>query len=300
MTAHQGAQLMGKVQPQAAIVHPSLYQVVREYGSLLDIKLVHDLIIPDQVELPTTEAQCDTNSLAITFFTSYKRIDAGDMLDMEQRHKITQSVITLDNLVTLINKDSCVKQYDLSALELMAAVTAPLSAVMQKRAMEFSIMRLPAERPGPVGWLLPGIDALLLDLETREPLAINKNGPTGPRELVVRSPSVFSKSSGYLQRPVVKAAFITINGQSYIHLGDVVIMHADGCLAVVDRRKHSLVASGRQCSPTWSRQALTKTITASIAHEVAPYKHLTGGIVFADEILRNAMVRSFLIFTGGL
>ncbi|KNE62644.1 hypothetical protein AMAG_07840 [Allomyces macrogynus ATCC 38327] len=153
----------------------------------------------------------------------------------------------------------------------MSSMAATLSAATQKRAME--ILKTPvvqgyaatetlaltlpiwgcgqAKRPGTVGWHLPGVDALFLDPETHEPIEINKNGLTVPGEIVVRSPSVFSETSGYFHRPdATKAAFITINGQSYFRMGDIAVIHADGCLEIVDRCKGMFCVSGNQVLPS--------------------------------------------------
>ncbi|KAJ3361038.1 hypothetical protein GGF32_007845 [Allomyces javanicus] len=452
-TAHEGARLMSEVQPHAVIVHSSLYQVVRESleqaklaprmlmldaaipespPSKADVQRMHDIFVPGQAELPSSEAQRQTDSTAFMLFTSgtmssnkavqithrmlgasmlqlhahataalhgaqhenlpsftthamtdvrsdgimgffhlsgttmgmstanrngtiyfLEKFDAGDWLALVQKYKITQSLITPNNLVLLI-KDPRVKQFDLSSLKIMSSVAAPLSAATQKRAME--ILNVPivqgygstetimltmahwsrgqAGRPGTVGWLLPGIDALLLDPETQVPLEVNKSGPTGPGELVVRSASVFSAQTGYYNRPAEsKAAFITIGGMSWFRTGDLLVMDDDGCLTVVDRCKEMFRVSGNQVLPTEieaeilkihdvldvvvvpvpvvdeqqlpcaaiaprsktvladpvAQKALAKVVTDAIAQELAPYKHLTGGVVFVDAIPRNAM-----------
>ncbi|KNE54983.1 hypothetical protein AMAG_00920 [Allomyces macrogynus ATCC 38327] len=282
-----------------------------------------------------------------------ERFDAGDWLALVQTFKITQSLITPNNLVLLI-KDPRVKQFDLSSLKIMSSVAAPLSAATQKRAMEIlnvpivqsygstetimltmsSVGRGQADHLGSVGRLLPGIEALLLDPETHAPLEVNTTGLTGPGELVVRSPSVFSEQTGYYNRPAEsKAAFITIGGKSWFQTGDLLVMDVDGCLTVVDRCKEMFRVSGNQVLPTEieaeilkihdildvavvpvpvvdeqqlpcaaivprsktvladpvAQKALAKAVSDAIAQELAPYKHLTGGVVFMDVIPRNAM-----------
>ncbi|KAJ3374984.1 hypothetical protein GGF31_005706 [Allomyces arbusculus] len=453
LTAHEGALLMSEVQPHAVIVHSSLYQVVRESLDqadlaprvlLLDaavpespackagVQRMHDILVPGQAELPSSESQRHSDSTAFMLFTSgttglnkavqithrmlgssmlqlqahataalhgtqhenlpsfstnamtevrtdgimgffhlsgttmgmstanrngtiyfLEKFDAGDWLALVEKFKITQSVISPNNLVLLI-KDPRVKQFDLSSLKIMSSVAAPLSAATQKRAME--ILNVPiaqgygstetimltmsrsghgqADHPGSVGRLLPGIDALLLDPETHVPLEVNKTGPTGPGELVVRGPSVFSEQTGYYNRPAEsKAAFITIGGKLWFRTGDLLVMDADGCMTIVDRCKEMFRVSGNQVLPTEieaeivkihdvldvavvpvpvadeqqlpcaaivprsktvladpvAQKALAKVITDAIAQELAPYKHLTGGVVFMEAVPRNAM-----------
>ncbi|KNE65681.1 hypothetical protein AMAG_09665 [Allomyces macrogynus ATCC 38327] len=200
----------------------------------------------------------------------FERFDAGDWLDAVQRLKITQSVITPNNLV-LLAKDPRVKQYDLSSLELITSIGAALSATTQQRAMDVLGVTIvqgyaasetlgiampqwgksSSGRPGTIGWILPGIDAMILDPETQAPLPIKKTGVTGPGELVVHGPGVISETKGYFGRPAeTKAAFITIGGTSYFRMGDLITVDADGCLSVVDRCKEMFSSRGIRAIPS--------------------------------------------------
>ncbi|KNE65682.1 hypothetical protein AMAG_09666 [Allomyces macrogynus ATCC 38327] len=210
----------------------------------------------------------------------WDRLGTGNLLDAVQRLKITQSVTTPKNLVAVI-KDPLVHHYDLSSLELITAIGAPLSAATQQCAME--TLKVPivqryaatetlgltlprwgkgqATRPGTIGWLLPGVEALLLNLTTREPLPINKGGPTGPGELVVLGPNVFT--AGYYQRPAeTEAVFTTIGGKLWLRMGDLVIMDADWCLTVVDWWKENFGVSWNQVIPSNIEAELLKTYQA--------------------------------------
>ncbi|KAJ3345723.1 4-coumarate--CoA ligase-like 5 [Allomyces javanicus] len=115
-----------------------------------------------------------------------------------------------------------------------------------------------ATRPDTIEWLLPGMEALLLDPTTREPLPINKDGPTSLGELVVRGPNVFT--AGYFQRPAeTEAAFATIGGKSWLRMGDLVVMEADRCLTVVDRCKETFGVNGNQVIQSEIEAELLKT-----------------------------------------
>ncbi|KAJ3353772.1 4-coumarate--CoA ligase-like 5 [Allomyces javanicus] len=200
----------------------------------------------------------------------FERFDVGDWLDAVSRLKITQSVITPQNLVALA-KDERAKSANLASLELITSIGAPLSPATQQRAMD--VLKVPivqgyastetlgiampqwgkssSGRPGTIGWLLPGIDALLLDPETNEPLCINKNGETGPAEIALRGPAVMSPTSGYFGRPLESmAAFITFNNQLYFRTGDLVVVDTEGCLSVVDRSKGVFGVSGSRVIPS--------------------------------------------------
>ncbi|KNE65669.1 hypothetical protein AMAG_09651 [Allomyces macrogynus ATCC 38327] len=59
------------------------------------------------------------------------------------------------------------------------------------------------------------------------------------------------------------------------------------CATVVPRSKAVLTDPVAQ-------QALTKSLTGAVAQEMAPYKHLTGSIIFVDSIPRNATRRAIV------
>ncbi|KAJ3374303.1 hypothetical protein GGF31_007823 [Allomyces arbusculus] len=163
---------------------------------------------------PSIKAELGLGDVAFKFLTScwHDWAQQGrNWLDAAWRLKVTYPVITPNNLVAVI-KDPRAHQSDLSSLELIISIGAPLSAATQQRAMENLKGEEQATRPGPIGWLLPGMEALLLDPTTSKPLP-NKDGPTGPGELVVCRPSVFT--AGYNQRPAgTDTAFVTIAGKS--------------------------------------------------------------------------------------
>ncbi|KAJ3374500.1 hypothetical protein GGF31_007278 [Allomyces arbusculus] len=198
------------------------------------------------------------------------KFDVVDWFKTVELHKITHSVIGPKYLVTII-KDPRIKEYDLSSLEQIMTVSAPLSAATHRQAME--LLKIPvvqgygssealavamlhwgkgkALQPGAIGWLKPGMEALLLDPVTHEPLPVNHGGLTGPGEFVIRGPSVMSDTTGYFGRPEqTKAVFVTIGGKSWYRTGDFVEMDADGCMRALDRVKDLCYVDGKLVAPT--------------------------------------------------
>ena len=85
-------------------------------------------------------------------------------------------------------------------------------------------------RIGTVGTAAPGVE-----------LRIAKDG-----EILLRGPAVFV---GYLGDPEASAA--AVDGQGWLHTGDVGTVDADGCLTVTDRKKDIMItAGGKNISPT--------------------------------------------------
>ncbi|KAJ3360151.1 hypothetical protein GGF32_008616 [Allomyces javanicus] len=208
----------------------------------------------------------------------FEQHDAGNWLAAVQRHKITHSVMFPRNLIALI-KDERLKQFDISSLVQILSVSAPLSGVMQQHAMDIlGIEILQAYgssealavamprwgkhtelRPGTIGWLKPGMEALMLDPATKQPLPIVENGVTGPGELVVFGASVMSNKTGYFNRPVeTAAAFIEIGGRSWYQMGDLVIREADGCMRTADRSIDTFTHDGQHVVPTEIESQLYK------------------------------------------
>ncbi|KNE63617.1 hypothetical protein AMAG_08719 [Allomyces macrogynus ATCC 38327] len=199
-----------------------------------------------------------------------ENFDVVDWLKTVELHKVTHAVIYPKYLVQII-KDPRIKDYDLSSLENVMAVSAPLSAATHRQAME--ILKIPVVQgygssealavamlhwgkgkvlqPGTIGWLKPGMEALLLDPATHEPLPTNHGGVTGPGEFLIRGPSVMSDTTGYFGRPEqTRAAFMTIGGKSWYKTGDMVEMGVDGCMKVLDRVKDVCYVDSKLVAPT--------------------------------------------------
>ncbi len=87
-----------------------------------------------------------------------------------------------------------------------------------------------------------GVDALIIDPDTKEVLSPGKEG-----ELVVMGPEVFK---GYWNKPEeTKKSFIEIDGKKYFRTGDLCYMDEDGYFFVVDRIKRMINRAGFKVWP---------------------------------------------------
>ena len=104
-----------------------------------------------------------------------------------------------------------------------------------------------APRLGTVGKLLTDTEMRLLDAGG-SPVARGK-----PGELWVRGPQVMS---GYWQRP--EATREMLDGDGWLHTGDVAVMDDDGYLSIVDRIKDIIVVSGFNVYPNELEDEISK------------------------------------------
>lgn len=94
-------------------------------------------------------------------------------------------------------------------------------------------------RNGTIGMPLPGTEARLVDLTTREPVPVGERG-----ELLVRGPQVMQ---GYWMRPEDTAAVLSDDG--WLATGDITVMNADGYFTIVDRQKDVVISGGENIYP---------------------------------------------------
>ena len=94
-------------------------------------------------------------------------------------------------------------------------------------------------KPGSVGVTAPNTETMIVDPSTGESLGIDVDG-----EVWMRGPQVMK---GYLNNPDATSAMI--DGQGWLHTGDIGHMDADGYLYVVDRLKELIKYKGLQVAP---------------------------------------------------
>ena len=93
-------------------------------------------------------------------------------------------------------------------------------------------------RPGSVGRPLPGVELRLVDEAGADVLVGD------PGEIWVRGPNVFQ---GYFEDPGATAE--VLDGDGWLHTGDVAVVGEDGDLFIVDRRKDLVIVSGFNVFP---------------------------------------------------
>jgi acyl-CoA synthetase (AMP-forming)/AMP-acid ligase II len=170
--------------------------------------------------------------------------------------------------------------------------------------------RLDPTPPGTVGRLLPNTDLLVVAPDTGQPVGVDE-----PGELWVRGPQLMA---GYRDDPDATAA--TIDGDGWLHTGDLGHIDEDGSIFLVDRLKELIKVRGFQVAPAELEAVLVthpavadaavigvpdehdgerpkafvvprgpldhEELRAHVAVRVAPYKRL-GAIEEVDELPRS-------------
>lgn len=184
------------------------------------------------------------------------RFDLVEFLDLHARHRITRSYIAPPIAVALA-KHPVVDEYDLSALEFINSGAAPLSAELQvevARRLDCQVVQgygltecsptthltpFGNARSGSVGVTAPNTESRIVDPVSGRDLGTGEEG-----ELWVRGPQVMT---GYLNNPTATAE--TIDGDGWLHTGDIARIDADGHLWIVDRLKELIKYKGFQVPP---------------------------------------------------
>ena len=106
---------------------------------------------------------------------------------------------------------------------------------------ELAPIALPEEEwcPGALGRLVPGVEAVVVDVDSGARLGAGETG-----ELWLRGPALMA---GYLGDETATAA--TIDAQGWLHSGDLARFDEDDRLYVVDRLKELIKCRGYQVAP---------------------------------------------------
>lgn len=167
---------------------------------------------------------------------------------------------------------------------------------------------------GTCGKLYPNTQAKIVSLADG-----SNQGPHQTGELYVRGPQIMK---GYLNNE--KATKETVDGDGWLHTGDVAYYDQDGFFFIVDRTKELIKVKGNQVSPTElenlilelpqvsdvavagiadesageiprayivlkkGQQLSEGAVTDHVKDRVVKYKQLAGGVCFVKEIPRNA------------
>ena len=175
------------------------------------------------------------------------RFDLEQMLRAMQDQRVEQALVA-PPLVAAFARHPLVGEFDLSALEVLGSGGAPLDPGLERAAaarlgclvasglgiteagplVSCSPFAEPERvRAGTCGQLIPGVEAQLVD-----------------GELWIRSPAVFA---GYRDNPDATAA--TIDGDGWLHTGDLAELDADGYVTLTGRLKELIKVSGFQVAP---------------------------------------------------
>jgi len=186
------------------------------------------------------------------------RFEVAAFLSAIQEYRIAYTVIAPPIAVALMNSP-LVDSFDLSSLELVDCVAAPLDSELAEQLQErlgatviqgYGLTEsspcthgIPVERPdidrGTIGVLMPSVEARVVDPVTGEDVAQGERG-----ELWCRGPNIMR---GYLNNP--EATANTVDQDGFLHTGDLVTVDRDGIFRVVDRLKELIKYKGYQVAP---------------------------------------------------
>jgi acyl-CoA synthetase (AMP-forming)/AMP-acid ligase II len=164
-------------------------------------------------------------------------------------------------------KHPAVDRYDLRSLETLFCAAAPLSlavadavqhrlkvSVKQGYGMtetspvtHYSDYRTPP-RPATVGRLVPSTECRVIDVESGGDAPVGDAG-----EVCIRGPQVML---GYLNNPEATAR--SIDGDGWLHTGDIGVVDDEGYLTIVDRLKELIKVKGYQVAPAEVEALLLK------------------------------------------
>jgi len=186
------------------------------------------------------------------------RFDLDTFLETLARYGVTFANV-VPPIVLALAKHPAVDRHDLSKLRMIFSGAAPLGGEIAEACasrlgcLVFQGYGLtetspvthvsptdPAlAKPGSVGFPLPNTECLIVDLESGAPLSPGQRG-----EICIRGPQ---NMMGYLNRPDATAAMV--DGEGWLHTGDVGYVGEDGHLYIVDRVKELIKYKGLQVAP---------------------------------------------------
>jgi acyl-CoA synthetase (AMP-forming)/AMP-acid ligase II len=184
------------------------------------------------------------------------RFDLEQFLLLHQEHRLTCAFVAPPMVVALA-KHPIVEEYDLSALHTVISGAAPLSADLAEEAARrlgceviqgYGMTELspvshatpPGQfKPGSVGVAVPATEVQIVDPATGTALGEDEDG-----EVWIRGPQVMA---GYLNNE--EATKGTIDGDGWLHTGDIGHVDSHGHLYVVDRLKELIKFKGFQVAP---------------------------------------------------
>ncbi len=187
---------------------------------------------------------------------SLPRFDLVRALELIQEHRITH-FFAVPPMILALAKQPIIDDYDLSSLRVVLSGAAPLGAELAEEAatrigcevvQAYGMTELsPAThitpqgqyRPGSVGLTVPNAEARLVDPDTGE-----DQDKGGEGELWIRGPMVMK---GYLNN--AEATAQTIDGEGWLHTGDVATIDDENHFYIVDRVKELIKYKGFQVPP---------------------------------------------------
>lgn len=189
---------------------------------------------------------------------SLPRFDLEVFLQIMEKYEVTIAPL-VPPIVLALAKHPLVDKFNLSKLRTITSGAAPLGADLElvcgKRLnclvlQGYGMTEVSAAshinpgdpskvRHGSVGWVLPGMESKVADLNTGESLPPGERG-----EVCMRGPN---RMLGYLNDP--EATSRTIDADGWLHSGDIGYADEEGYFFIVDRVKELIKYNAYQVAP---------------------------------------------------
>jgi long-chain acyl-CoA synthetase len=204
------------------------------------------------------------------------------VMKLLERHKVTVFP-GVPTLYQAVNTHPDVKKFNLRSIKMCLSGAAPLPVEVQETFERLTGARLVEayglsetspgthvnpifgrRKVGSIGLPLPETEAMVVDLDTREPVPDGQEG-----ELAIRGPQVML---GYWNRPEENERALR---DGWFFTGDVARRDEEGYFYIVDRKKDMIIASGLKVLPREVEEVLylhPKVAEAVVAGVPDPYR----------------------------
>ncbi|MEA2476518.1 MAG: hypothetical protein QOF16_1154 [Actinomycetota bacterium] len=188
---------------------------------------------------------------------SLPRFDLEQFLGAIQKYRVTRAYL-VPPIILALAKHPVVEKYDVSSLQLIVSGAAPLGREVQetvekrlgcKVVQGYGLTETGpvtnvspqhgATKFGSIGPLVPNTEAKVIDVSTGDELDPDERG-----EICIRGPQIMK---GYLNNTA--ATEHTIDGDGFLHTGDIGYVDDEGDFYIVDRLKELIKFKGFQVPP---------------------------------------------------
>ena len=185
------------------------------------------------------------------------RFDLEQFLGLIQEHGVTRAYV-VPPIALALAKHPAVDNFELGTIQTIMSGAAPLGADLAQSVAQrldctviqgygltetspvtHCVRPQGENRPGSIGQALPTTECRLVDPETGQDSEPGERG-----ELWIRGPQVMK---GYLNND--EATRNTVDGEGWLHTGDIGVVDEDGFFQIVDRLKELIKYKGFQVAP---------------------------------------------------